>query len=102
MHLSVLVNSSLVYLVLLCLNWLLTQDCKKNAYMEAELHCSNAIQIMERKLRTACHASDANIDNVRKVLDGLLSDYEAASHGPAKWQKLTMFLQKSFEGPRLS
>ncbi|KAM1788555.1 hypothetical protein ACFX11_038829 [Malus domestica] len=64
--------------------------------MEAELHCSNAIQIMERKLRAACHASDANIDNVGKVLDGLLSDYEAASHGPAKWQKLTMFLQKRF------
>ncbi|XP_068320785.1 uncharacterized protein [Pyrus communis] len=77
------------------------EDCKKNAYMEAELHCSNAIQSMERKLRTACHASDANIDNVLKVLDGLLSDYEAASHGPAKWQKLTMFLQKSFEGPIL-
>ena len=35
--------------------------------MEAELRCSNAIQGMERKLRTACHASDANIDNVVKV-----------------------------------
>ncbi|CAL8160504.1 unnamed protein product [Prunus armeniaca] len=28
--------------------------------MEAELQCSNAIQSMERKLRVACHASDAN------------------------------------------
>ncbi|KAI5331689.1 hypothetical protein L3X38_021815 [Prunus dulcis] len=50
----------------------------------------------ERKLRIACHASDANIDNVLKVLDGLLFCYEAASHGPAKWQKLTIFLQKGF------
>ncbi|PQQ19705.1 guanylate-binding protein 4 [Prunus yedoensis var. nudiflora] len=40
--------------------------------MEAELQCSNSIQSMERKLRIACHASDANIDNVLKVLDGLL------------------------------
>ncbi|BBH00927.1 Guanylate-binding family protein, partial [Prunus dulcis] len=70
------------------------EDCKRNAYMEAELQCSNSIQSMERKLRIACHASDANIDNVLKVLDGLLADYEAASHGPAKWQKLTSFLQK--------
>ncbi|CAL2263610.1 unnamed protein product [Prunus armeniaca] len=35
--------------------------------MEAELQCSNGIQSMERKLRIACHASDANIDNVLKV-----------------------------------
>ncbi|XP_008225158.1 PREDICTED: guanylate-binding protein 4 [Prunus mume] len=77
------------------------EDCKRNAYMEAELQCSNSIQSMERKLRIACHASDANIDNVLKVLDGLLADYEAASHGPAKWQKLTSFLQKSLEGPIL-
>ncbi|KAL6269348.1 hypothetical protein ACE6H2_026259 [Prunus campanulata] len=51
-------------------------------------------EAMERKLRTGCHASDANVDNVLKVLDGLLFYYEAASHGPAKWQKLTIFLQK--------
>lgn len=35
--------------------------------MEAELQCSNATQGMERKLRTACHASDANMNNVVKV-----------------------------------
>ncbi|CAB4312448.1 unnamed protein product [Prunus armeniaca] len=35
--------------------------------MEAELQCSNGIQSMERKLRIACHASDANIDNVLKL-----------------------------------
>lgn len=43
------------------------QDYKKNAYMEAEVRCSNAIQTMERKLRAACHANDSNIDNVVKV-----------------------------------
>lgn len=35
--------------------------------MEAELQCLNAIQSMEGRLRRACHASDANIDNVLKV-----------------------------------
>lgn len=75
------------------------EDYKRNAYMEAELHCSNATQGMERKLRTACHASDANMNNVVKVLDGLISEYEASCHGPGKSQKLVMFLQKSLEGP---
>ncbi|PON46673.1 Guanylate-binding protein [Parasponia andersonii] len=77
------------------------EDYKRNAFMEAELHCSNALQSMERKLRTACHATEANIDNVVKVLDGLVSEYEASCHGPGKWQKLAMFLQKSLEGPIL-
>ncbi|XP_030480849.1 uncharacterized protein LOC115697845 [Cannabis sativa] len=77
------------------------EDYKKSAYMEAEMQCSNALQSMERKLRTACHASAANFDNVVKVLDGLVSEYEKSSHGPGKWQKLAMFLQKSFEGPIL-
>ena len=57
----------LLYTGLIRLNWVLKQDCKRNAYMEAELQCSNGIQSMERKLRIACHASDANIDNVLKV-----------------------------------
>ena len=35
--------------------------------MEAELQCVNAIQSMEGRLRRACHASDANIDDVLKV-----------------------------------
>lgn len=43
------------------------QDYKRNAYMEADLRCSSAIQSMEKRLRAACHASDANIDNVVKV-----------------------------------
>lgn len=35
--------------------------------MEADLGCANAIQSMGRRLRAACHASDASIDNVVKV-----------------------------------
>jgi hypothetical protein len=45
----------------------LMQDYRRNAYMEADLRNSNAIQSMEKRLRAACHASDANIDNVVKV-----------------------------------
>ncbi|KAL5575349.1 hypothetical protein UlMin_017048 [Ulmus minor] len=75
------------------------EDYKRTAYLEAELRCSNAIQSMERKLRMACHASGATIDSVAKALDGLIAEYEASSHGPGKWQKLAMFLQKSLEGP---
>ena len=43
------------------------QDYKRTAFMESDLQCSNAIQSMEKKLRAACHASDAKIDNVLKV-----------------------------------
>ncbi|KAH9797131.1 Guanylate-binding family protein [Citrus sinensis] len=74
------------------------EDHKKNVYMEADIRCSSAIQSMERKLRAACHSSDASIDNVVKVLDGLISEYETSCHGPGKWQKLAMFLQQSSEG----
>lgn len=74
------------------------EDHKKNVYMEADIRCSSAIQSMERKLRAACHSSDASIDNVVKVLDGLISEYETLCHGPGKWQKLAMFLQQSSEG----
>lgn len=75
------------------------EDYKRNAYMEADLQCSVAVQSMEKRLRAACHASDANIDKVVKVLDALLSEYEASNHGPEKWHKLAVFLQKSLEGP---
>lgn len=44
------------------------QDYRKNAYMEADLQCSNTIQSMEKKLRTACHAADAKIDQALKVM----------------------------------
>ncbi|XP_024046185.1 guanylate-binding protein 1 [Citrus clementina] len=77
------------------------EDHKKNVYMEADIRCSSAIQSMERKLRAACHSLDASIDNVVKVLDGLISEYETSCHGPGKWQKLAMFLQQSLEGPIL-
>jgi len=40
--------------------------------MEADLQCSNAIQSMEKRLRAACNASDAKIDNVAKVIAVLL------------------------------
>ncbi|XP_050205358.1 uncharacterized protein LOC126655281 [Mercurialis annua] len=75
------------------------EDYKRTAFMEADLRCSNAIQKMERTLRTACLASNANVDNVVKLLDGLLSDYDTSCHGPGKWQKLAIFLQQSLEGP---
>ncbi|KAL2347670.1 hypothetical protein Fmac_001670 [Flemingia macrophylla] len=41
-----------------------------NAFMEADLKCSNAIQSMEKRLRAACNASDAKIDNVAKAFVG--------------------------------
>ncbi|CAJ1939156.1 unnamed protein product [Sphenostylis stenocarpa] len=75
------------------------EDYKRNAFMEADLQCSNAIQSMEKRLRAACNASDAKIDNVAKVLDALISEYEKTVQGPGKWQKLAVFLQQSFEGP---
>uniref|UniRef100_A0A9I9CRE0 GB1/RHD3-type G domain-containing protein n=1 Tax=Cucumis melo TaxID=3656 RepID=A0A9I9CRE0_CUCME len=77
------------------------KDYKRNAYAEADLQCTNAIQSMEKRLRVACHASDANINNVVKVLGALLCEYEASSHGPGKWQKLATFLHQSLDGPVL-
>ncbi|KAK7400633.1 hypothetical protein VNO78_11861 [Psophocarpus tetragonolobus] len=77
------------------------EDHRRNAFMEADVQCSNAIQSMEKRLRAACNASDAKIDNVAKVLDALLSEYEQTIQGPGKWQKLAVFLQQSFEGPML-
>ncbi|KAK1557885.1 hypothetical protein Q3G72_033681 [Acer saccharum] len=75
------------------------EDDKRNIFMEAEIQCSKAIHSMEKRLRAACHSFDANIDNVVKVLDSLITEYEASCHGPGKWQKLAMFLQQSLEGP---
>ncbi|KAF5186122.1 Guanylate-binding protein, partial [Thalictrum thalictroides] len=77
------------------------EEYKRSAYMEADMKCSNTLQDMEKKLRSACRAPDAKVDNVIKVLDGLLSEYETSSHGPGKWQKLATFLQQSLEGPIL-
>ncbi|KAJ8633464.1 hypothetical protein MRB53_026800 [Persea americana] len=75
------------------------EDYKRTAYMEADLRCANAIQSMEKKLRAACHVPDAKLDDVVKVLDGLLSEYEVSFHGPGKWQKVATFLHQSLEGP---
>ncbi|XP_071735830.1 uncharacterized protein [Rutidosis leptorrhynchoides] len=77
------------------------EDFKRNAFREAYLQCSNAIQSMEKELRTTCQASSTKLDDVLKVLDRLVSKYEATSHGPEKWQKLTIFLRQSLEGPIL-
>lgn len=46
----------------------LMQDIKKDAFREAYLQCSNTIQNMERELRTVCHAADAKVDSVLKVI----------------------------------
>ncbi|XP_010494772.1 PREDICTED: guanylate-binding protein 3 [Camelina sativa] len=75
------------------------EDYKKNAFMEADLRCTTTIQRMEKQLRAACHASNANMDNVVKVLEARLAEYETSCHGPGKWQKLSVFLQQSLEGP---
>nr|GMC83893.1 guanylate-binding protein 1-like [Ipomoea batatas] len=77
------------------------EDIKRDSFSEAYQQCSNSIQEMEKDLRKACHAPDAKIDNVLKVLDHLLSKYEASCHGPEKWRKLVIFLQQSLEGPLL-
>ncbi|ESW19996.2 hypothetical protein PHAVU_006G181400 [Phaseolus vulgaris] len=77
------------------------EDYKRNAYIEADLQCSSAIQSMEKRLRAACNSSDAKIDNVSKVFDALLCEYENSIQAPGKWQKLSVFLQQSFEGPVL-
>ncbi|XP_026392120.1 guanylate-binding protein 7-like [Papaver somniferum] len=74
------------------------EDHRRNVFLEADLRCSRLIQGMEKRLRAACHDSNANIDHVVKVLDGMLSEYETTAHGPAKWQKLATFLQQSLEG----
>ncbi|XP_074269891.1 uncharacterized protein LOC141592902 [Silene latifolia] len=75
------------------------EDYKRIAYMEADTKCANAIQAMERRLRSACNTADAKLEQVLKVLDDLSSEYEKSSHGPGKWHKLATFLQQSLEGP---
>nr|GMD09075.1 guanylate-binding protein 1-like [Ipomoea batatas] len=77
------------------------EDIKRDAFREAFLQCSNAIQDMEKELRMACHAPDAKIDGVLKVLDHLVSKYEESIHGPEKWRKLSVFLRQSLEGSLL-
>jgi hypothetical protein len=40
------------------------QDYKRNAFIEADIQCLNAIQNMERKLKAACQVDDAQIERV--------------------------------------
>ncbi|KAG9158895.1 hypothetical protein Leryth_026360 [Lithospermum erythrorhizon] len=77
------------------------EDIKRDAFREAHLQCLNAIQNMEKELRAACHNPNAKVDSIFKVLNGLLTKYEASCHGPEKWKKLAVFLQQSLEGPIL-
>ncbi|XP_078431516.1 guanylate-binding family protein [Wolffia australiana] len=68
------------------------EDYKRNSYLEAELGSTETLQVMEKKLRGACHVPDAKIEDVIQLLENLCSDYEKVSHGPGKWQKLATFL----------
>ncbi|XP_076951445.1 uncharacterized protein LOC143624797 [Bidens hawaiensis] len=77
------------------------EDYKRNAFREAYLQCSNAIQSMEKELRKMCQSPSTKLDDVMKALDKLISKYESTSHGPEKWRKLTSFLRQSLEGPIL-
>uniref|UniRef100_A0A1D1YUI6 Guanylate-binding protein 4 n=1 Tax=Anthurium amnicola TaxID=1678845 RepID=A0A1D1YUI6_9ARAE len=77
------------------------EDYKRNSFLEADLRCTQTIQTVEKKFRTACHVPDAKIDDVIQLLDKLCSDYETTSHGPGKWQKLASFLQQCLTGPVL-
>ncbi|KAF6157569.1 hypothetical protein GIB67_004939 [Kingdonia uniflora] len=43
------------------------EDYKRNAFMEADLRCSNTIRSMEKKLRAACLVPDTKVDNVLNV-----------------------------------
>ncbi|CAO2824368.1 unnamed protein product [Amaranthus hypochondriacus] len=75
------------------------EEYKKSVFTEADLQCSIAIQKMEKELRTACHDPNVELVQVIKLLDELLSEYEATCHGPGKEKKKANFLQQSLEGP---
>ncbi|KAK3134837.1 hypothetical protein QOZ80_5BG0411370 [Eleusine coracana subsp. coracana] len=77
------------------------EDYKRNIFLEADLQCSNRVQTMESKLRTACNRPDAKLDDIVRLLDGLLTEYESTSYGPLKWRKLATFLQQCLSGPVL-
>lgn len=56
--------------VLLCFNWsveLLMQEYGTNAFLEADLGCSNALRVMKKRLEAACQVPDAKIDHVVMV-----------------------------------
>ncbi|CAN6336811.1 unnamed protein product [Urochloa humidicola] len=74
------------------------EDYKRNAFLEADLECSNRVQSMESKVRAACKRPDAKLDEVVRLLDGLLTEYESTAYGPGKWKKLATFLQQCLAG----
>ena len=45
------------------------QDYKKNAFLEADKQCSNAIHYMEKKIRAACTAPSVKVSAVIQVFD---------------------------------
>lgn len=75
------------------------EEYKRKVSTEAELKCVKAVEIMDEKLRAACHSPAATLDQVLQVLNGLLLDFEQNTFGPTKWKKMAKFLQQSFEGP---
>ncbi|CAD6271215.1 unnamed protein product [Miscanthus lutarioriparius] len=77
------------------------EDYKRNAFLEADLQCSNKVQKMESKLRAVCNRPDAKLDDVVTLLDGLLTEYESTAYGPVKWKRIATFLQQCLAGPVL-
>ncbi|PUZ75324.1 hypothetical protein GQ55_1G151500 [Panicum hallii var. hallii] len=77
------------------------QDYKRNAFLEADKQCSNAIQNMEKKIRAACAAPGVKVSAVIQVLETSLAEYETSCTGPAKWRMLAAFLRQCLEGPIL-
>jgi hypothetical protein len=43
------------------------QDYKRNAFLEADLQCSNKVQNMESKVRAACNSSNVKLDDIVRV-----------------------------------
>ncbi|KAF3444063.1 hypothetical protein FNV43_RR13753 [Rhamnella rubrinervis] len=78
------------------------EEYGRNAFLEADLRCSDAIKTMRKRLEAACQVPDAKIDHVAVFFGSILSEYEAKVHGPEKWHKLSHFLQQSLQGPILS
>ncbi|CAN6272465.1 unnamed protein product [Urochloa humidicola] len=74
------------------------QDYKKNAFLEADKQCSNALQNMEKKIRAACTAPGVKVSAVIQVLETSLAEYETSCTGPAKWRMLAAFLRQCLEG----
>ncbi|PWZ18244.1 hypothetical protein Zm00014a_009716 [Zea mays] len=77
------------------------EDYKRNAFLEADLQCSNKVQNMESKVRATCNSSNAKLDDIVRLLDDLLTEYESTAYGPGKWKRLATFLQQCLAGPVL-